>query len=674
MPVIDLGAQPPLRLAGSNARPQIHPVSLRWLSGTILTGFAGVALMGAAIFTAMHGEALLAKTPGFAQPRFATMLGERISNALHKSDRIVPHRAVHEDRQTFRISSISRVGDHEVVHTRPVTLVSASLTTGGVDSAKYPSFNPLSLFDDGGAKNADPGPEPDGDISYMLRDLRRVPIAADEGLHQPLAEVMARVGEAAALAALHRVKTAATQHGDPGGTLALAGGSPALPGGAKPLASSAALSNMTVLVKAAARAAPAPAQHPTVAASRVASAGEQVVVVKPGDTLDRLLTVNGASDRQAGEIVAALRAQSASAKLAAGSQVRILLTPHPGDANKRDVARVTLSVDGEETSVVQSDTGGYAVVAGAVPLVDGSEDTAGAETGDTDDGPGGSKAPRLYDSFYATARAKGIPDKVIQELIHIYGYDADFKARVSEGDGFQVLYASDMQGKVAGANPEILYSTLIEGGETKRFYRFQLPDGSVGYFDQDGRSTRKFLLRKPVPSARFSRGFGMERHPILGVMKMHTGVDWAAPRGTPIFAAGNGTVEYDKWVNGYGRQIRLQHSNGYETSYAHMSAFARGIKAGVHVRQGQIIGYVGSTGLSTGPHVHFEVIVNGRFVNPMRIRVPRERELKGDTLVAFEQARHRLDDLAAHGAAAPEAIAGTGAPHAADDQHRDPNG
>jgi murein DD-endopeptidase MepM/ murein hydrolase activator NlpD len=140
-------------------------------------------------------------------------------------------------------------------------------------------------------------------------------------------------------------------------------------------------------------------------------------------------------------------------------------------------------------------------------------------------------------------------------------------------------------------------------------------------------------------------GFGARRHPILGYTKMHTGVDWGAPNGSPIIATGNGTIEKAGWEGGYGKYIRIQHANGYKTAYGHMSAFARGIRPGVRVRQGQIIGFVGSTGLSTGPHCHYEVLVNGRFVNPMRIKLPRGRELDGQTLVGFSRERDRIEQL-----------------------------
>ena len=167
----------------------------------------------------------------------------------------------------------------------------------------------------------------------------------------------------------------------------------------------------------------------------------------------------------------------------------------------------------------------------------------------------------------------------------------------------------------------------------------------VDYFDKDGRSSRQFLLRNPVPNGKFRSGFGGRRHPILGFVRMHTGVDWAAPRGTPIIASGNGVIEKSGWAGGYGRQTIIKHANGYETSYNHQSAFAKGIAVGARVRQGQVIGYVGSTGLSTGDHLHYELIVNGTKVDPMRVRLPSGRSLSGDELEAFKRERKRIDDL-----------------------------
>jgi murein DD-endopeptidase MepM/ murein hydrolase activator NlpD len=176
----------------------------------------------------------------------------------------------------------------------------------------------------------------------------------------------------------------------------------------------------------------------------------------------------------------------------------------------------------------------------------------------------------------------------------------DFQRKAAPGDNFDILYAGDDEKADNDGKAEVLYAALTVGGETKKFYRFQSPDdGLVDYYDETGKSAKKFLVRKPVAEGVLRSGFGVRNHPILGYSKMHTGIDWAAPMGTPIYASGNGVIEKIGWGSGYGRYTRIRHTNGYETAYGHQSAFARGLEVGTHVRQGQLIGYVGSTGLSS---------------------------------------------------------------------------
>jgi murein DD-endopeptidase MepM/ murein hydrolase activator NlpD len=245
---------------------------------------------------------------------------------------------------------------------------------------------------------------------------------------------------------------------------------------------------------------------------------------------------------------------------------------------------------------------------------------------------------------------------VIDDLVRIYSYDVDFQRKAQPGDSFEVLYSGEEE---QAATNDVLFAALTVGGETKKFYRYQSPDdGVVDYYDETGKSAKKFLVRKPVGLGIMRSGFGFRRHPILGYSKMHTGVDWAAPYGTPIFASGNGTVDKVGWEGGYGKYVRVKHSNGYETAYGHMSAFARGIEPGKRIRQGQVIGFVGSTGLSTGAHVHYEIVVNGRFVDPMRIRLPRGRVLEGPILAGFEKERDRVEGMMQRKAG----VAGSGTP------------
>jgi murein DD-endopeptidase MepM/ murein hydrolase activator NlpD len=291
-----------------------------------------------------------------------------------------------------------------------------------------------------------------------------------------------------------------------------------------------------------------------------------------------------------------------------------------------------------EAVVAFSDTGTYV----SVDVQNANNEIAQSSEDDSEDNGTG---VRLYRSLYETALRDQMPRSVIDDLVRIYSYDVDYARKVQPGDSFEVLYAAEDEAAGDG-KPEVMSTELTVGGETKKFYRFQTPDdGVVDYYDEAGKSAKKFLVRKPVSNAILRGGFGFRRHPILGYTKLHTGVDWSAPYGTPIFAAGNGVVEKADWESGYGKYIRIRHNNGYETAYGHMTAYARDIVEGGRVRQGQIIGFVGSTGLSTGAHVHFEILVNGRFVDPMRIKLPRGRSLDGPILAQFDQERDRIEAM-----------------------------
>jgi murein DD-endopeptidase MepM/ murein hydrolase activator NlpD len=253
--------------------------------------------------------------------------------------------------------------------------------------------------------------------------------------------------------------------------------------------------------------------------------------------------------------------------------------------------------------------------------------------------------PKVYDGIYRAAYSYGMSKDMTQRLVKLLASDVDFQARVSPSDRIEVFFSQPDENDDMSEDSELLYVSATFGGNTRTLYRFQMGDGAVDYFDQDGRSAKQFLLRNPVPNGVFRSGFGMRRHPILGYTKMHTGVDWAAPRGTPIIAAGNGVVEKAGWAGGYGRQTIIRHANGYESSYNHQSALAKGIVPGARVRQGQVIGYVGASGLATGDHLHYELMVNGTKVNPMRVRLPVGRVLKGGDLEAFKKERERIDEL-----------------------------
>jgi len=252
-------------------------------------------------------------------------------------------------------------------------------------------------------------------------------------------------------------------------------------------------------------------------------------------------------------------------------------------------------------------------------------------------------AGEIKSSLYEAGDAVGVPHAVMASLIRIYSHDVDFQRDIHPGDHFEILYDQPMttQGKAVGEG-SVIYAALNIGGKVRPVYRVTFTDNTVDYFDDNGHSTRRALLRTPVAAARITSGFGMRVHPLLGYSKMHKGVDFGAPTGAPIFAAGNGIVEDIGFKNGYGRFILVRHNSQISTAYAHMSRYAQNMYKGARVSQGQVIGYVGMSGRATGPHLHFEVRIGGKQVNPMSVNLPTGRILEGKLLTAFKQGQEKV--------------------------------
>ncbi len=251
----------------------------------------------------------------------------------------------------------------------------------------------------------------------------------------------------------------------------------------------------------------------------------------------------------------------------------------------------------------------------------------------------------ILQSLFKSATDKRIPANTIIELARIYGFQVDFQRDIRKKDRFQIMYEIfvDDKGKTIEAG-NILFANLILSGEDNSLYYFD-KKGSVGHYDKNGKSIKKALMKTPINGARLSSPFGMRKHPIDGFNKMHRGTDFAAPMGTPIMASGSGTIKKAGWCGGGGNCIVIRHNSTYQTVYAHMSKFANGIKRGIRVKQGQTIGFVGSTGKSTGPHLHYEVIVNGKKVNSQKLKLPSGKILKGEERIIFETKKIKLDVL-----------------------------
>ena len=249
----------------------------------------------------------------------------------------------------------------------------------------------------------------------------------------------------------------------------------------------------------------------------------------------------------------------------------------------------------------------------------------------------------ISNNLYSSAMDVNIEPNIIVEFARIFGFEVDFQRDIRKGDWFEIYYEKfiDDNNKVRDTG-KIIYASMYVNGEEINLYNFQYQNEEE-YFDIKGKSITKSLMKTPINGARLSSSFGMRKHPILGYNKMHRGTDFAAPSGTPIMASGSGTVTRARWCGGGGNCVKIKHNSSYETIYAHMKSFAKGIKEGRKVKQGQIIGYVGSTGLSTGPHLHYEVIVNGKKVNSQKLKLPSGKILKGNARKEFELKRIKID-------------------------------
>jgi murein DD-endopeptidase MepM/ murein hydrolase activator NlpD len=622
---IDLGNEPPLSVDGeTGVDVDRRRVSVQWFSGTILTGLCGAALMGGAVFASLDGETNFAASAERFEAATRNAVADK--NSSRKSDRLPPVGEANAARQVIRVSTITRVGNREVVRVRPLVRVATNLSLSTSElSANIPPFNPQRMLADNETVDANDqaaGAEPDAEVSFVMRDLAatlpRVRVAA----LVPIDDVISRVRDAAnwtGTAPARYVSLTSPQSAARFSYAAEPADDPYAGIGARGVPE-----NFTLL--------------PKTAPQSSTNANERTIAVKKGDNVAGILRDLGATADEIKAIAGALGPKGRDGGLKEGQKLRILLSPVPGSQRLQPVRLILTGDAGVEAVVAFSDMGKY------VSVDVQSAETAVADNNDDeeDDGSG----VRLYQSIYETALRNQIPRPVIEAMVKIYSYDVDFQRKAQPGDSFEVLYAGEDEAASPDAKNDVLYASLTVGGETKKFYRYQSPeDGVVDYYDETGKSAKKFLVRKPVAQGIMRSGFGARKHPLLGYTRAHTGVDWAAPMGTPIYASGNGTIEKIGWEGGYGRYIRMRHTNGYETAYGHMSAFARGMDVGTRVRQGQIIGFVGSTGLSTGAHLHYEIIINTRFVDPMKVKLPRGRVLDGPALAGFDRERARLDGM-----------------------------
>ena len=611
-----------------------------------MTGISGVALIGAALYFDLDSQSNFAESPEFATSA-APSESEGEGVASGKGDRLLRPLDIVSDKQTYTVPTAIKIGDKEVVKARAFTRLQTTLASAPTGFADLvPPFNPLKLTNRAEVADAppDPGPmEDDAEVTFRTQDL--TPGEAETVVGDlSLAEAQAQVAET-----LKQLQAPRSPD-------------PALPPQMMLMRTSRAALESSPLSAYAAAENPEPAPNfgsievrmiPENVTDVAKSAGpedaspkEKMVQLRHGESFEDALKANGATPEDVSAILAAFNAKPGEAPAVDGQKLILLPEETAARGVKPRIARIAVYAEGQlKATVALTDAGAYALVKERGPLL-------GRRSNPDDRRPSG--AMSLYESLYETALKQGVPKPVIDILVRIFANDVDFQRAMTPGDSVEAFYS---QPDDLDPRPELLFATLTARDQTFKYYRFQTPDDKmVDYYDESGRSTRKFLLRKPIAEGDLTSGFGMRYHPILHFTRMHTGVDWAAPIGTPCYAAGNGVVIKAEWDSGYGRRVEIQHANGYVTTYNHLSGFGRGIAPGVHVTQGQVVGYLGQTGLATGPHLHYEIIINGNFVDPMAIKLARTREFDGKLLAAFKRERDRVDQLMAQ---APSATAET---------------
>ncbi|MEI6574513.1 MAG: M23 family metallopeptidase [Alphaproteobacteria bacterium] len=610
-------------------------VNLRWLIGAILTAFAGAGLIGSAIFYSLDRN-----TTTISKPDIMTLarLGDDnlTGTTLSKGDRLVANELI-SARQSFKAPTPVKVGDQEIIKLQPYVRVSTNLVLAPIGySNDIPSFDPLKIF--AGADDAEiPKLElrvadNDPDVSLKRRALNGTKFDTATSLALSDIQIESQVEEARK-AAINLGRAMPTTFGD---QQFLTRTLPMSTGPATTANLDTAFSNIQISV--------VPenvtdiAKKPPKPLAVQATSDERVITLKKSDPIDRVLIANRVASPIAKEAAKIIYQQIKDTPIKDGQKLRVLLTLPPNPKSEPRLLRVML-YDTDQISAIAAINDQGAFVAVAPPS---SEGTIGAEEQADEDVPDSNKFT-LYNSLYETALKNDIPKPIIEQLIRIYFYDVDLQRKVTGGDSFEVFYAEDEE---RPDRFEVLYAALSVSGITKRYYRYRAPtENSLDYFDEQGKSNRKFLMRKPITEGIFRSGYGMRYHPILKVERLHSGVDWANKVGTPILAAGDGVITWADWDTGYGRHIEIQHAYDFVTTYSHLSAFAKGVTEGVRVRQGQVIGYLGSSGLSTGPHLHYEVLVKGEFKDPMAIKLPRNKELNNSEIVLFKQQQDIINDI-----------------------------
>jgi murein DD-endopeptidase MepM/ murein hydrolase activator NlpD len=605
--------------------PHGRELSFAWLAGTVMTGLTSVLLMGAALYVSFQGQ----DTFSTAYEALQILTEERApvsADLVTKQDRVRPQAQTRSELEIVEASIKETIDGRDMIRKQPFVRLRATLATAATSiSEDVPEYDPVEILNANQpavtAETVNPeiyGADVEGEVQIKLAALP-LTLVPPRAISDQTAAEFVRITiegtyaeqEVAALAYASVETPSVRELGT-------------LEGG---MISDVA-ENVTVLPKT------------KLGTEAGAGRSERFLTVKEVTPLADLLGKNGFTEVSIRSIVETLRNVLPSLEAPVGARMRILygpsrtsdtLIPYRFNLYFHNAATDT---DEHAVTIALTDRGNYVI--GAIPsdtVIFPEEDTEEVDV---------SALPSIYRSIWETARKHDIDDETTQRILAMYAYDVDLTKKITPGDTIEMLQTEPD----ADGNQELLYVSLKLGSTVRELFRFRTDDGTVDYFDPSGETGKRFLVRRPLEGGgRLSSRFGTRVHPIYKRRIHHNGVDLSAPRGTPIYAAGDGVIERAQRVSGYGLYVEISHVNNFETGYGHMSKIADGIKPGVAVRQGQIIGYVGSTGNSTGNHLHFEIKVNGRFVDPLSVKLPRDKSLPSQYADEFAITVAQIRDL-----------------------------
>ncbi|WP_336278473.1 M23 family metallopeptidase [Bartonella sp. CB175] len=632
-------------------QPARRQVSIRWLTGTVLTGITSCILMGIALFAALDEQQRLVTPPQwFTQDNL--LKAQNLNANGYKGDRISPTRARQsfDSKRQFELSILQKKGDKKVIQTQSFKWIRMALAEERPHHYTYPKFDSLSILTND-AKNYTATPEDSGQIYGAKVETKMTlsnhnfiidqvnfdgadTLTSDEAQQElkksgfPLDRANEHLSILKQLDPLNLDDLSSTSQFTDTPEVRII------------------QENVTI----------SPKNHRIDLTKNYA---EDIIPIHKKQKIIDALKKNDYEKKQVEQVANALAMFNRSDTLKERNLIRIGIVTQPGEEDLIVRASIYKGMH-HILTIALNDNNQF--VESAEPEMSHALKTAfqnGIPHINTE------QLPTAYDAIYNAVLSNNMSRSLSQHIIRLLAPHIDMKSRITPTDHLEIFYAVPQQngtnshsketknGKnnsnekksTTNVDPEIRYISATFGNTTYKYYRYQSKDGSIDYYNPEGKSSKPFLLRKPLPNGIFVSPFGTRKHPILGYVRMHTGVDWAAPKGSPILAAGDGVIKSMGVVGGYGNHTEIQHANGYVSSYSHQSRYAPGLKPGDKVKQGQIIGYVGSTGMATGPHCHFEIIVNGRKVDPMRIRLPDSKSLTSQDLQAFLREKNNIDSL-----------------------------